>query len=172
MRRLALSTVALAGLLAATDAQATDYTVDSTKSQVDWITVIGNAVLGQAYQFAVINPGTIWSAGAPPNRDSTAAGIDPQYYGTHTQDGYTGLFGSLVGWTSGTGYFTIGLGTVLSNLAGEVKIGYWDSTYSDNFGTQSVSVTAVPGPLAGAGLVPAALLLGGAWLGRRRWSRT
>jgi hypothetical protein len=172
MRRLALSTVAVAGLLAATNAQATDYTIDSTKTQVEWITVLANAVLGQAYQFTVLNPETIWSAGDPPNRESTAAGIDPRYYGTHTQDGYTGLFGSLVGWTNVTGYFTIGLGTTLSNLAGEVKVGYWDSTYGDNSGTQQVSVTAVPGPLAGAGLVPAALLLGGAWLGRRRWSRT
>src|SRR5579863_644741 len=43
--------------------------------------------------------------------------------------------------------FLIGTGPLdLSGLSGELTVGYWDSYYPDNSGTQTLSVSAVPEP--------------------------
>ena len=42
-------------------------------------------------------------------------------------------------------FFLIGTGpTILSGLSGEIHVGYWDSIYTDNSGTQTLSISVVP----------------------------
>ena len=100
------------------------------------------------YDFSVIDPATIWSAGTdgPYSRDSTANGINPVYHGVWTMAGFTANYGALVGDAGGT-LFLIGSGpTVLRGLSGELTVGYWDSYYPDNSGYQELSVAVVPEP--------------------------
>jgi hypothetical protein len=150
----------------------TIYTVDAINDMSHWLDTGIILAPGTTYNFSVLNPGTIWNAGDPPHRDSTAAGIDPIFFAppTITFDAFTGTFnfGALVG-LDNNGFFLIGTGTTLNGLSGDLKVGYWDTTYTDNSGAQTLTIDAVPGPTVGAGtssFALAALFLG--WLARRR----
>jgi hypothetical protein len=126
------------------------YVVQATADIPSWLdtTIILDPTT--TYTFSVDNPSTIWSAGPPPNRDSTADGINPAFYAppTLTFGAFTGTFnfGALVG-LDDTGFFLIGTGpTVLTGLSGDLKVGYWDTYYGDNSGSQTLEVSAVPEP--------------------------
>jgi hypothetical protein len=147
----AVSLVAVA--LFGTSAEANVYTVDSINSVSSWLDTGINANPGTTYDFTVINPATTWSAGATASRTSTANGIDPNTlvngvgpgsYGQWTMLGFTANYGALVG-EDGSHFFLIGTGpTILSGLSGEIHVGYWDSEYGDNSGTQTLSIAVVP----------------------------
>jgi len=110
---------------------------------------------GTIYTFSVENAATtIWSAGndIPFPRTSTAAGIDPALYGTLTQNGFTANFGALVG-EAGSTFFLIGTGASMSGLSGDLKLMYWDTTFTDNSGIQTVDVSAAPEPATWAMLI-------------------
>jgi hypothetical protein len=153
MKRLFL--LALVGAFAATTlglskANAAVFTVNAIDDMAHWLDTGINLDPGTTYNFAVVDPGTIWSAGGPPNRDSTADGIDPLFYTAPPIlfNGFTGnfRFGALVG-LDDAGFFLIGTGPVaLTGLSGELKVGYWDTDYTDNTGSQTLSIDAVPEP--------------------------
>jgi hypothetical protein len=128
-------------------AKADIFTVDAINEIPAWLDTGINLNAGTIYNFDVINPGTIWSAGSdvPFSRESTANGIDPSFYGQFTFGDLTANFGTLVG-EVGSHYFVIGTGPVsLSGLSGELKVGYWDSVYGDNSGSQTLEITtAIP----------------------------
>ena len=139
-----LAGISIATILLGSAAQATTYTVEAIVDQPNWLDTGIDASASTTYDFSVVNPATIWSAGAetPYSRDSTANGIDPSFYGLWTQGGATFNYGALVG-EDATHYFLIGAGpTILSGLSGEVRVGYWDSNYGDNTGTQTLSITS------------------------------
>jgi hypothetical protein len=133
---------------------------------------------GTTYDFTVINPATIWSAGSdiPYSRDSDANGIPASRgYGQWTEYGYTFNFGALVGEIgsnpSSAYFFLIGTGpTILNGLSGELQVGFWDSFYPDNSGSQTLSVTATPLPAA-LPLFAGGLGIMGLIGGRRRKSK-
>ena len=152
-----------AATLTASVADASTYTVEA-------ITPIGSFLNtglilnpGTTYDFSVVNPSTLWSAGGnePYSRESTANGIDPvaSGYGQEAQAGYTFNFGALVG-EIGSYYFLIGTGAILSGLSGDLQVGYWDSIYSDNSGSQTLSITATPLPSTWTMLIAAFVGLG------------
>lgn len=147
-----LSRLAVLGALAAlliapiSTAKATTVTVDALKDIPSWISTGITLNAGTTYNFSVINPSTIWSAGSdiPSSRKSTADGIDPALYGLFTFGDLTANFGTLVGLV-GNHFFVIGTGTSLSGLSGSLKVGYWDSFYGDNSGSQTLDIaTAIP----------------------------
>ena len=76
---------------------------------------------------------------------------------------WTGSLPNMARWSGmlvGT-LFLIGTGpTVLKGLSGELTVGYWDSYYPDNYGSQQLSVSVVPEPSTWA-----LMLLGFAGLG-------
>jgi len=131
-------------------------TVDSLTPVESWqdTGVVLNA--GQAYSFTVLDPSTIWSAGSddPYSRDSTANGINPvaSGYGEWTEDGFTANYGALVGEVGST-FFLIGTSLTTAGLSGDLKVGYWDSYYPDNSGTQTLTISAVPEPSTWAMMV-------------------
>lgn len=140
----------VAGSIAmASAANATTFTIDamnnSIASPLDTGLILNPAT---TYLFTVVNPATIWSAGAesPYSRDSTANGIDPiaSGYGQWTQNGFTANYGALVGYTAANGYGLIGTGPdIFSGLTGDVFLMYWDSYYGDNTGQQELSISSV-----------------------------
>jgi PEP-CTERM motif len=141
-----------AALLMAPAAHASVYTIDATTPYGSWLDTGMNLMAGDTYNFTVINPATIWSAGNdnPYPRESTADGIPPGTpgtgYGQYTNAGFTANYGALVG-DAGGHLFLIGTGPLtLSGLSGELTVGYWDSIYTDNSGTQTLSISAVPEP--------------------------
>ena len=115
-----------------------------------------------------------WILGSETKRIGNADGLTFEPSGNPwnwTQDGFTTLFGTLVGMI-GTGDF-FAIGTAFSgdaNAAGELRLFNWDSNSSDNRGfiTAGVtydSVSAIPLPATGLLLVGA---LGGLGLARRK----
>jgi hypothetical protein len=146
-------------------------TVQATTPFGSWLDTGLDLSAGATYDFIVNDPATLWSAGSdiPYSRESTANGIDPvaSGYGQYTADGFTANYGALVGDAGGT-LFLIGTGpTVLTGLSGELTVGYWDSDYGDNSGTQSLSIFAVPEPAAWA-MMLVGFGAAGATLRRRR----
>ena len=135
-------------LMAPIAAHASIFTVDATKDIASWQDTGINLNPAATYDFTVLNPSTLWSAGSdiPFSRASNANGIDPivSGYGTFTSGGFTANFGALVG-EAGSNFFLIGTGPInLNGLSGELKVGYWDSYYGDNSGFQTLSVAPVP----------------------------
>ncbi len=162
MGAVSLSGGANAGTLAT-------VTVDATAPYGSWLDTGLSLSPGTTYDFTVINPATTWSAGSdePYSRESTANGINPSYYGTWTMAGFTANYGALVGDAGGT-LFLIGTGpTHLSGLSGELTVGYWDSNYGDNSGTQTLAISA-PEPAAWALMLVGFGGLGAALRSRRR----
>ena len=135
--------------LVAPAAHASTYIIQATTDFAHWQDTGLNLVSGNTYNFTVIDPGTIWSAGSntPFSRDSDANGIPPGGgYGVLTMDSFTANFGAVVG-DAGGHLFLIGTGPLnLPGLSGELTVGYWDSFYGDNSGSQQLSVSAVPEP--------------------------
>jgi hypothetical protein len=160
MKRLFLLAVAGAFAVftfAPNGAKAAIFTVNAIDDMAHWLDTGINLDPGTTYNFAVVDPATIWSAGGPPNRDSTADGIDPVFYAPPmlSLGAFTGTFrfGALVG-LDDTGYFLIGTGPIaLTGLSGDLKVGYWDTTYTDNTGSQTPSVDGVPEPSAWAMMI-------------------
>ena len=151
MKARLIFAAAILGLasLTSTVAGAVTVTVEAITPVASWLDTGVNLNSATTYNLTVINPSTLWSAGAPPGRDSTADGIDPNgvgHYGQYTLDGYTFNYGALVG-EIGSYFFLIGAGpTNVSGLSGELHVGYWESYYSDNSGFQTLSITATPLP--------------------------
>jgi len=163
-----LAAIALAGASGAASA-ASVFTIEATNPVASWQDLGSYFTPGTTYDFTVIDPATLWSAGSniPYSRESTAAGIDPiaSGYGQETMDGFTANFGALVGENDGN-FFLIGTGTEISGLSGEVTAGYWDSYYGDNSGIQTLSVS-VPEPAMWAVLLAGFAGLGAALRKRR-----
>jgi len=157
MKRGAIVASTILGIATLTSsvAGAAVFTVDAVTQLGSFQDTGLNLNPGTTYDFTVINPATLWSAGSnsPYPRTSTADGINPIYYGVWTQPsglgaGYTFNYGALVG-EIGSQFFLIGTGpTILNGLSGELQVGYWDSYYPDNSGSQTLSVTATPLPAA------------------------
>jgi hypothetical protein len=151
-RAMILGAALAACTLMAPVAHASTYVIQSTTDFDHWQDTGLNLVSGVTYNFTVIDPATIWSAGSdtPFPRESNANGIPPGNppdagYGQYTNDGFTANFGALVG-DAGGHLFLIGTGPLnLSGLSGELTVGYWDSIYTDNSGTQQLSISAVAG---------------------------
>jgi hypothetical protein len=171
---IAAASVLSVGASANTTILAT-VTVDAITPIGSWLDTGVDMSAGTTYTFDVNNPSTLWSAGAGSTRSSTANGINPIYFGTWTMDGYTFNYGALVGEVGpvpgggpGDTFFLIGTGpTTETGLSGEVYVGYWDSIYSDNSGTQSLSIS-VPEPAAWALMLVGFAGLGVALRTRRR----
>jgi PEP-CTERM motif len=182
MKRNTLSAIiglSIGATVVAPTAQANVYTVFAVTPEPSWLDTGIDANPTATYDFTVINPSTLWSAGVntPFPRDSTANGINPippppNGYGALTMLGYTFNFGALVG-EDATHFFLIGTGpTILSGLTGEIHVGYWDDDYPDNSGTQTLSITAVPEPSTWALMLAGFVGLGLAAFGRSRKART
>ncbi len=166
---LAAASLAAGMALAGAANAASDFTVQATTPIDSWQDVGSYFTAGTTYDFTVINPATIWHAGDdnPYSRASNANGIDPvaSGYGQYTFDGFTANYGALVGENGGS-FFLIGTGSSFNNLSGDVKVGYWDSYYGDNSGTQELQIS-VPEPAAWA-----LMLVGFAGLGAALRRRT
>lgn len=169
----AVAGLSIAATLLASTAQATTYTVDAINDVPAWLDTGIDATPATVYDFTVIDPSTLWSAGATAARSSTADGIPvPNAFGGQwTMLGYTFNFGALVG-EDATHFFLIGTGpTILDGLSGEIHVGYRDSTYSDNSGSQTLSITTIPEPATWAMMLAGFAGLGVVALGRGRNAR-
>ena len=169
---VAAASVAVLALVGASAASAATYTVQAINPVSSWLDTGMTLNPATTYDFAVVNPATLWSAGSeqPYSRDSTANGIDPvaSGYGNWTMLGFTANYGALVGEVGST-FFNIGTGPIaLSGLSGDLKVGYWDSYYGDNSGSQTLSITAVPEPATWAMMLVGLGGLGVAMRARRR----
>jgi opacity protein-like surface antigen len=169
------SAIALAAsaalLMVCSQAQAATVTVDALTPFGSWLDTGLDLNPSSTYGFTVIDPATLWSAGSnsPFSRESTADGIPATGgYGVWTMDGFTANYGALVG-EAGSQLFLIGTGPIdLKGLSGDLKVGYWDSFYPDNSGTQTLSISPVPEPASWAMLVLGVAAVGaGLRLGRR-----
>jgi hypothetical protein len=159
-----LAAIALTGFAGAASATSV-FTIDATNDVPQWQDLGSYFTPGTTYDFTVIDPATIWSAGAGTERNSTANGIDPSFFGVWTMDGFTANYGALVG-DNGGHFFLIGTGTQISGLSGDVTAGYWDSYYPDNSGFQTLSVS-VPEPAVWALMLAGFAGLGAALRKRR-----
>ena len=144
---------------------------------------------GQAFTVSA-GPDDLWSAGDLPRwsnadgltGDRFATGTDEsteaagtkigQSFGAWDQHNLSAPYGSLVGEIGGSGIFFL-IGTNFSdtaNASGQLSLYYWDSNNGDNTGSISanISASAVPGPIAGAGLSGVIMVLGGLIAWRRR----
>ena len=98
MKRLfwfaAVGAVAGSLLTPTSGANASVFTVEAASDMSHWLDTNINLNPTTTYDFSVLFPSTIWSAGVPPHRDSTADGIDPAFYAppTITFNGFTGTF--------------------------------------------------------------------------------
>ena len=143
VRTAALGAIAASLMAPTSGARAAIFTVEAINDIPSWLDTGINLASSTTYNFSVVSPGTIWSAGSdvPSSRKSNANGIDPSFYGQFTFGDLTANYGSLVG-EVGNHFFLIGTGPLsLSGLTGELKIGYWDSFYGDNAGSQTLAIT-------------------------------
>lgn len=98
---------------------------------------------------------------------TTIGSIFPLY----TQEGFTAPYGSLVGRIGSGAFFLIGTNySNTANATGQLALYYWDSNNGDNSGSiaATISASAVPGPIVGAGLPGLVMALGGLIAWRRR----
>ena len=89
----------------------------------------------------------------------------------YTQDGFTAAYGSLVGQIGSGAFFLVGTNfSDTANATGQLSLYYWDSNNGDNTGSiaATISASAVPGPIVGAGLPGLVMALGGLIAWRRR----
>jgi hypothetical protein len=89
----------------------------------------------------------------------------------YTQDGLTAAYGSLVGQIGSGAFFLVGTNfSGTANATGQLSLYYWDENNGDNTGSiaATISASAVPGPIVGAGLPGLVMALGGLIAWRRR----
>lgn len=96
-----------------------------------------------------------------------------RFFPLYTQEGFTATYGSLVCQIGSGAIFLIGTHcTNTVNATGQLALYYWDSNNDDNSGSiaATISASAAPGPIFGAGLPGLVMALGGliAWRRRRR----
>jgi hypothetical protein len=143
---------------------------------------------GEAFTVTVAG-NDLWNAGPLP-RWSTADGLIAPLFATgsddsgeaagtqigsifalYTQDGLTAPYGSLVGQIGSGAFFLIGANfSGTASATGQLSLYYWDSNSGDNTGSiaATISASAVPGPIVGAGLPGVVMALGGLIAWRRR----
>lgn len=189
VRKMKLTSVfkplVLAGAIAASSmvaAASGDFVVDAKTNSTGGGAGLATFALVAGQQFSVsVGLDDLWNAGALPrwsNADgltgnlfyaaTTDSEVGPysigtqigQSFGSHTQGGLTAAYGTLVGQIGGGSFFKIGTNYSSTALtAGMLKLYYFDSNYSDNSGSITAHVTAVPEPesyamlLAGLGLM-------------------
>ena len=98
-----------------------------------------------------VSPDDTWSAGAD-NRTSNANGLGNPLggdYGLFTKNGFSFLFGSLVGsLDDGKTFFPVGTRLELTILSpGRLSLFYWDSNNQDNSGSVTATVAIYKGPV-------------------------
>jgi hypothetical protein len=146
--------------------------------------------LGQAFTVSA-GLDDLWSAGDLPRwsnadgltGDRFATGTDEsgeaagtkigEDFGTWSPSPYTfnAPYGSLVGQIGAGAFFLIGTNfSDTANASGQLLLYYWDSNNGDNTGSiaATISASAVPGPIVGAGLPGLVMALGGLIAWRRR----
>lgn len=177
-----------AALLAAMPANAaTTITVDaaanSSTGGVGAVTGL-NLISGQLFTVSA-SPTDLWSSGPLPRWSNANGLIGPlvatgadesglpsgttigQNFGFWTQDGLSAPYGALVGRIGGISRL---LGTNFNGPAwstGALTLFYWDSNSSDNRGSVTASVAAVPEPSAWALLIIGFASIGAAMRRRR-----
>ena len=177
-----LSALALAALSAT--AGANTFEVKAYENSTSGGVGMATLALTAGQQFSVlVAADDLWNAGALP-RWSNADGLTgsllyttttdaqvPVYaigtaigtnFGTHTQNGLTAAYGTLVGQFGSGSFFSIGTSfTGTASATDTLKLFYFDSNKGDNSGSILATVTAVPEPetyamlLAGLGLMGA-----------------
>ena len=184
MRKLAILLAGCALGAAAAPALAHDVVVDAHDNSSSGGTAVDTGMHFTVDSFfdVFVSLDDLWSAGPLP-RWSDANGLDGNLYasgsdesgqpngtligidfGPYSQDGFSAPYGALVGRINGQYKL---LGTSFSGPAwatGNLELMYWDSNYSDNEGSITISVNpAVPEPaswammIGGLGLVGAAM---------------
>lgn len=98
-----------------------------------------------------VSPDDTWSAGVG-NRTSNANGLSNPLgddFGMHTKNGFSFLFGSLVGsLDDGKTFFPIGTRLEMTILStGRLSMFYWDSNNADNSGSVTATVALYKGPV-------------------------
>ena len=143
---------------------------------------------GQAFTVTA-STDDLWSAGALP-RFSDADGLTGDRYATASDDSgknvgtqigtdsglwaqypFSAPYGSLVGKIGSGASFLVGTNfSGTANATGQLSLFYWDENNGDNTGSidATISASAVPGPIVGAGLPGLIMALGGLIAWRRR----
>jgi hypothetical protein len=170
---LATLAISLIGLSA--PSHAVVVTVDAFANSTSGGTGVATISLTAGEQFTVTaSPTDLWSAGALP-RWSNANGltganlyatgsddsgkpagtlIGPGNFGTYTQKGLTAPYGALVGEIGNGPFFFIGTNfNGFASATGALSLFYFDSNNSDNSGSISATVSAVPEPATWAMMI-------------------
>jgi hypothetical protein len=166
-KRALFACALVAGLvgISATSAQAVVVTAFTNSSSGGTGSSTG-VILALGQNFTVtVDPNDLWNAGALPrwsNADGLtgvllATGTDESgqpfgtqigaNFGLHNQGGLNLPFGTLVGKIGVGDFFEIGTSfSGPANAAGELKLYYWDSNFSDNSQYVTAQISAVPEP--------------------------